>query len=87
MIQSTNKISTPNSKNIKVIQWNIRSFSKNHPSLLNFLHNNPVDIIALSETFKKPNHSFKLKGIRLSDRIVQMALAVLPLQFAKTLNL
>lgn len=41
---------------LKLFQWNIRSYSKNKPSLYNYLDSSHIDIIILCETWLQPNY-------------------------------
>lgn len=57
-------------ENITVLQWNIRSLSRNIADLIFILSKCEADVILLSETWLKPNQIFSLPGYNLfrSDR-------------------
>lgn len=51
--------------NIKILQWNSRSIVANKASLLDYLKDNPVDVIVLSETWLKPDTKIYINGFHL----------------------
>lgn len=47
---------------IKICQWNSRSLEKNRASLRNYLNENCVDVVVLSETWQKDKRPIKIPG-------------------------
>ena len=52
----------------KILQWNIRSFSKNKPFILKLLSDQKPNIICLQETNIKSSKPLKLPGFYTSSR-------------------
>lgn len=52
-------------KCLNILQWNARSVVANKPSLVNYIQNNPTDVIILAETWIKPSTKFSITGYNL----------------------
>ena len=52
----------------KILQWNIRSFTKNKPFILKLISEQKPNIICLQETNTKPNEQIKLPGYHTASR-------------------
>ena len=50
---------------LSILQWNIRHYNKNKPSLSHLLSNSPANIICLQETWLNKNSKPKLTGYNL----------------------
>lgn len=48
-------------KSLKILQWNVLSFNKRKPNLLNFLSQNKFDILVLSETWQRSSE-IRIRG-------------------------
>ena len=48
--------------NVKIVQWNVRSFHSNKASILNAIDKIKPDILCFQETNGKTNQNFKLTG-------------------------